>query len=573
MSICTRTVAESNWKQWENKYKKVSADVALNGISSIAGQERFHFVKLVLYFSFYTFFYVICTFELPGFNKLSLIKLIFYSIVAESLGFGCCSGILGGNIGVNKFPLYWTNIHKNTSKLPTFQSLSKVRGNIDIIIYVIYISLLCYSFISINQDSVDSIHHSFNLLFIFVLLAYYWIFDRIIFLSSRSEYYGQYLLCLYFSNGWYSALQLLQIAVWIWAGVSKLGLWFAYVYPSLPAGSPIANMVFKYFYGKNQKMKKNIFMKKMYKNYPNDLRPSSIAVVNSYFGTMLEIFAGIFMLHPSTRVIGIFCALLLHTFIILNFPMGAVQEWNVCNILFTLYLFVPNGTDSYSMNWNEILYTMDTRLQFILLFTLIFIPLLCNINPDIIDFLIGYRYYCGNWEQGIWIVNKKKWDNNIVPNLVCRNPIYSDNYNNVHKKRQNQHDRGCFGFRIMGTPTGKSTLNILKLLINKYHKNIGYRLNLNDYMIVDESLICLMIYGWAMHWNPNTLNSLKAPLKKTNIDHINKYDIMVIYINSIPTIPLGKKPSFNWTIYDFNHDIIEKGSYTVKEIDDVPHFL
>lgn len=57
------------------------------------------------------------------------------------------------------------------------------------------------------------------------------------------------------------------------------------------------------------------------------------------------------------------------------------------------------------------------------------------------------------------------------------------------------------------------------------------------------------------------------------VDQVDKYDVMVIYIQSIPTFSFCKDASFGWRIFDFEHNLIDKGRFTVKEIDGVPHFV
>ena len=61
-------------------------------------------------------------------------------------------------------------------------------------------------------------------------------------------------------------------------------------------------------------------------------------------------------------------------------------------------------------------------------------------------------------------------------------------------------------------------------------------------------------------------------MRKRGHPLVDKYDIMVIYVKAIPTFSFCKEPSFNWIIFDFNHDVIDKGIFTMKEIDEIPHF-
>ena len=72
---------------------------------------------------------------LPGFNQLALFKLTIYQFLLESLGFSCASGPLNFCVH-NYFPNYWHALRIGTVKVPMIYSLPKIRGYIDVIIYV-----------------------------------------------------------------------------------------------------------------------------------------------------------------------------------------------------------------------------------------------------------------------------------------------------------------------------------------------------------------------------------------------------------------------------------------------------
>eukprot|EP01083_Nonionella_stella_P025279 69639_1 len=560
-NLSKKQQAFRNWRSWENLFRKVSQKVAIDGTTAaVPGAKQTHIIKLSLYYIIFTAsFYLLNGFRLPSFDKLSFIKLLLYCITAEALGFGCCSGILGGHMPY-KYPLSWHNITVGTCKLPTLTFLGgRIRGALDVTAYIIYICLLLYLYI-FTLDA-DGLHRNAILFVIFIFLSYFWIFDRIVFLSSRPEYYGTYLLCMCFSSeenkGWLAAAQILQISVWFWAGVSKLGVWFDYVVPLMTANSPFKPL---------QLMYDPLAMHKMYRNYPNDLRPSAAARKKARFGVVLEIAAGLLMIAPQTRLYGVLCSLLLHSFIIVSFPVGAVQEWNVANISFSLYLFHVNG-DTFGWIFSDSWSVIANEVKVILFIASFCVPLLCNIFPDAIDFLLGMRYYAGNWENGTWIVKKKTWDAMVVPNLVSLNKSPVSGY-------------PCemlpsYGFRLICTPTGKALLNLMKDLVCEHWDDIGYKLDCDEYLLLCDGIVTNWLYGWGWHWTQNNLLTLRAALdeKGTGISaKIDQYDIMMIYVKSVPTFTFLKPASFNWAIYDFDANIISKGSSTLKEIDDTPHF-
>lgn len=62
-----------------------------------------------------------------------------------------------------------------------------------------------------------------------ILLPILGVLDRAIFLAFRAEHYYSFLVCFVLApdaTSWHEACKLVQIAIWVWAGVSKMGPWF-----------------------------------------------------------------------------------------------------------------------------------------------------------------------------------------------------------------------------------------------------------------------------------------------------------------------------------------------------------
>src|SRR5262249_49931893 len=128
--------------------------------------------------------------------------------------------------------------------------------------------------------------------------------------------------------------------------------------------------------------------KQMYRNFPDDLRPSLLATLMGHAGTALEL--GVptifFFAHGGTPlVIGMVCMLLLHGFITSNVPMGVPIEWNFMVVYGAFFLF-----------WTHPQITIfdlgSLSLAAFLIFALILIPLFGNLFPGAISFLLAMRY-------------------------------------------------------------------------------------------------------------------------------------------------------------------------------------
>src|SRR4029077_12822636 len=131
----------------------------------------------------------------------------------------------------------------------------------------------------------------------------------------------------------------------------------------------------------------------MYRRYPEDLRPSRTATWMGHAGTLLEMTVPmVLMLAPGgwSLVLGIVLMLTLHGFITSNVPMGVPIEWNVVVVYgaFALFWAHPDVSVLQLGSW---------PLAIFLAVMLIGLPLLGNLAPRAISFLLSMRYYAGNW--------------------------------------------------------------------------------------------------------------------------------------------------------------------------------
>ena len=95
-------------------------------------------------------------------------------------------------------------------------------------------------------------------------------------------------------------------------------------------------------------------------------------------------------------VIGMIFVVLLHGFIISNMPAGAVFEWNLLSVYAAFFLFVgyPHVT---------VLDIDSVPLALYLAVAIIALPLIGNLMPRRVSFLIAMRYYAGNWAWNAWL--------------------------------------------------------------------------------------------------------------------------------------------------------------------------
>lgn len=213
--------------------------------------------------------------------------------------------------------------------------------------------------------------------------------DKIVFMGSRSE---QYLPALVFFavlsfTDMIIALKMLIVVVWIGAGVSKMTKHFSYVVPAM-----VSNTIWV----------PKWFRRAQYRNFPTDLRPSRVADFMAHVqGTFVEIAAPLVLFFSTNRTLTIVAALFMigfHSFIVSTFPLAVPLEWNVLFIytVVILYLGFPAWAGYYVTDMSSPWLTVG------ILIALVFFPILGNVRPDKVSFLVSLRQYSGNWATSLW---------------------------------------------------------------------------------------------------------------------------------------------------------------------------
>jgi hypothetical protein len=209
--------------------------------------------------------------------------------------------------------------------------------------------------------------------------------DRTSFLAFRPEHFWTTVLVFAFAPQWIAGAKAVQLALWFWAGVSKLNRHFPAVACVIMSNSPV--------------MRAPRVRRAMYRSYPADLRPSGLAVSLAHFGTFLELgtpLVLVFARGGAWLVAGMAMMLLLHLYITSNVPMGVPLEWNVIVVYGAFALFWAHPDVS-------VLDLGSLPLGVALFALLVGVPLLGNVRPGAISFLLAMRYYAGNWAYSVWL--------------------------------------------------------------------------------------------------------------------------------------------------------------------------
>jgi len=176
----------------------------------------------------------------------------------------------------------------------------------------------------------------------------------------------------------------IHAALWFWAGVSKLNHHFPAVVGVMTSNSPVTPFPW--------------LRKLMYRSFPNDLNPSRFATYVGHAGTMLELTVPMVLLlgdGGTITIVGLVMMLMLHGFITSNVPMGVPLEWNFMMVYGGFFLFWKHASVSP--------FAMSMPIAALIITMGVILPLLGNLFPARIAFLLAMRYYAGNWAYSVWL--------------------------------------------------------------------------------------------------------------------------------------------------------------------------
>ena len=232
--------------------------------------------------------------------------------------------------------------------------------------------------------------------------------DKIVFLSARSEQYVPTMLYFgLFSNfvDMVIAAKIAIVVIWMGAGFSKFNHGFSSTVAIMAQNSPW-----------------NVFPKfrmATVKDYPNDIRPSTVTHLLAHIGgTTCELVMPLVLLFspwPWATWIAIICMWMLHTFIISTIPLAVPLEWNVFFMFCVAFLFANFSP------WNGYAISdMNPVLLAIVVVVALFPIVLGAIWPQYVSFLVGMKQYAGNWAASSWSFKDKEKEDRINERIVDR---------------------------------------------------------------------------------------------------------------------------------------------------------
>jgi len=432
-----------------------------------------HILKIAIYVGLWIVFCGFSSGVVPGMGRIATIadwwlspiafqKAILWSMLFEGLGLGCGFGPLTGRY-VPPMGGFLYFLRPGTTKLAAFPRLPLLGGIrrtwLDVALYLALVVLVVRALVAAAPGAGELVP-------IAVLVPVVGLADRTIFLALRAEHYWTTVVCFAVAGNWIAGAKAVQLALWFWAGFSKLNHHFPTVVCVMTSNSPVMRFAW--------------LRRRMYRRYPADLRPSGLAVAMSHAGTALELTVPIILaLSPGgpSLLVGIILMLMLHTFITSNVPLGVPIEWNVMVVYgaFALFWSHPEITA---------LDLGSPALAVFLVIMLIGAPLVGNLWPGQLSFLLAMRFYAGNWAYGIWLFRGDS--HRKLEKLTKAAPWVYDQLDRFYDRPTSVGLVGkVMGFRLMHLQ-GRA----LPILIPKAVDR------LEDYEYIDGEVVAGIVLGW-----------------------------------------------------------------------------
>ena len=326
---------------------------------------------------------------------------------------------------------------------------------------------------------------------------------------------------------WVAGAKCVQLALWFWAGVSKLNHHFPAVVCVMTSNSPVLRLAW--------------LRKRMYRRYPDDLRPSRLAEHVAHGGTALELAVPLCLALAdggTLTIVGLVLMVLLHTHITSSVPMGVPLEWNVMVVYGAFFLF---GQHAAVSPWA----VGSWPLAALLLGMLVGLPLFGNLRPRALSFLLSMRYYAGNWAYGVWLFRGDSFRK--LERLTKSAPWIYDQLDRFYDRRTAVGLVGkVLAFRLMHLH-GRALQLLLPRAVDR----------VEDHFWADGELVAGLVLGWNFgdgHLHREAL--LRAVQAQCGWE---PGELRCIFVESQPLLGSG----LAWEIHDAATGLVAQGDVEV----------
>jgi len=519
-------------KPFAEKARMVCDAWAMQGYGTPIAVYLAYVIKIALYVYGWVFF---CRFT-PGMGSLSDVaswwmrpeafqKAILWSMLFEIVGLGCGSGPLTGRyLPPMGGALYF--LRPGTTKLPVFEGAPIVgtmrRTWLDVLLYASTLALVIVVLVSPQPERK-------YLIAIVACVAALGILDKTLFLCARGEHYWTTLAVFAIATDWIPGAKVVHAALWFFAGFSKLNHHFPAVVGVMTSNSPL--------------LRPRFLKRLVYRNYPNDLSPSTLAIYAGHAGTLLELAVPIVLLYGHggmVTLVGLVLMLALHGYITSNVPMGVPLEWNVMMVYGGFFLFWKHADVRLS--------ALTLPVATFLVVMCVIVPLAGNFVPSRVPFLMAMRYYAGNWAYSIWFFRGDSYKK--LDRLTKISPWIYDQLDRLYPRSVGVGIVGkVIAFRLMHLH-GRALSSLIPKAIDRF----------GDYEWVDGEIVAGLVLGWNFgdgHLHREQL--LRAVQAQCGFEEGELRCIMV------ESQPMGGK-SLHYRVHDAKTGMLEEGDVEVARL-------
>jgi hypothetical protein len=538
------------WQQrpYLERIKPLAQDWAVNGVGAPGVVYLLYIVKLLIFVGAGALIISASTKGLGGLGDLShwwtepivFEKVVVWTMLWEVIGLGAGSMPLTFRFvppigGV----LYW--LRPGTIRLPPFPDrVPLTRGSertlLDVALYAGVLASAIFLLLS-NGDSVaGTAAGRLDPTTIGVLLAFLVLLglrDKVSYLCARPEIYGLMLVVFLFGIGnLIVASQIVLVCIWLGAASSKLNRHFPFVVAVMMSNTPWNRFPWA--------------KRRLYRDYPGDLRPSRQAALAAHLGTAIEFSLPLVLLFSrggTLCTIAVVGMVIFHIHITSTFPLAVPLEWNLFMIFGLLFLFGHYGDVPFST-------LEDPLLIAIVIAGGVIVPIIGNVRPDKVSFLPGMRYYAGNWATSQWLFRKDGAEAKLDRELVKPASVVVEQL-----------------ARLYGRDIAELTL--MKGLAFRSMHSHGRALNgllpravddVETYSVREGELIAGVAVGWNFgdgHFHGEQF--LRAVQERC---HFSEGELRVIMLESQPAL----SPFQHYRIHDAASGLIEEGHIRVADM-------
>lgn len=406
MGFIKPRLPELDYQQWRTqprmaRTKPIVQHWGTNGFGTPDGVYLLYLVKIVGYVAGAIFFAAL-TPGLGGFSSVTdwwtepvvYQKLVLWTLLFEVLGLGCGFGPLTLRFWppLGAF-LHW--LRPGTIRLPPWpDKVPFTKGSrrtvVDALLYAGVLAAAVWALLAPATRASGlpgdlGLIEPARIVPLLVLLPLIGLRDKTIFLAARSEVYLTATVAFLLPGvDMIVAAKIVLLLIWWGAATSKLNHHFPFVVQVMMSNSPLWRSAW--------------LKRKLHRSYPEDMRPSGVSAFLAHTGTVVEFLVPLTLFLSDGGIVTTVAAIIMiafHLNILSSIPMGVPLEWNVYMIFGIGILFVHNA----QYNLGDLTQPLPVVL---IIGTLVAGIVLGNVAPRRVSFLIGMRYYAGNWDTSLW---------------------------------------------------------------------------------------------------------------------------------------------------------------------------